>query len=636
MNQLNQSPILQNVTCPKATLKSLSQKCQYNCPALTPGFSDFALSSKCDTNNTCLKDFDVINKRHAKVCHLQDQNLTNFFETFCPYNVGQACHPPFQSKIAYKQCFANIHGESYEQTFKCWSRTDQKDHLFNRTLTNQGVRLRINLNSVLPRNDTHFDCANQSFRWDTACKGPSICTLPNGFSLSMKSENQYTPTICGDHSFWRPKCSNVLKQGDCTINPDFGKGSDPDFTCDLPDEFYCSKSSTCIKKSLTCNGLVDCFHGEDEAFEVCHNKSFVEAATIKCIESNRNGEDIEILAVPCNGIRECRDGSDEDNCATMLHFTIDTMMTCCAVAVTSWWYVFFLIKLKDKKRRIKITLPPNRKQLVKKRLTGNRLAKIKNTTDYTTCANIMEVCNNKDDESSSFRRSVKKIKDYVQRPKVYFILGPFHLIGANMDFIKDCILLYIIAKALGGPSTIFENYTIFSSVVWIMMLIIVVFPTVLAGARLAATPDLIFGPYAVKSTKHRIGFAIILLMLSPFLSLIIRLKKAYLDMLSRIEPENKATIKERDEMMTALAHHVKLELGLETVFQLFGSLLLLFNALSSTRTTDALNQVFNDINDNNKTISTFILVASACWSFKSCLKAHLYGLGYCREHCEQI
>ena len=339
-----------------------------------------------------------------------------------------------------------------------------------------------------------------------------------------------------------------------------------------------------------------------------------------------------VKAVPCNGIRECRDGSDEDNCATMLHFTIDTMMTCCAVAVTSWWYVFFLIKLKDKKRRIKITLPPNRKQLVKKRLTGNRLAKIKNTTDYTTCANIMEVCNNKDDESSSFRRSVKKIKDYVQRPKVYFILGPFHLIGANMDFIKDCILLYIIAKALGGPSTIFENYTIFSSVVWIMMLIIVVFPTVLAGARLAATPDLIFGPYAVKSTKHRIGFAIILLMLSPFLSLIIRLKKAYLDMLSRIEPENKATIKERDEMMTALAHHVKLELGLETVFQLFGSLLLLFNALSSTRTTDALNQVFNDINDNNKTISTFILVASACWSFKSCLKAHLYGLGYCREH----
>ena len=94
-------------------------------------------------------------------------------------------------------------------------------------------------------------------------------------------------------------------------------------------------SHDCIKKSLTCNGLVDCFHGEDEAFEECHKKSFVEAATIKCIESNRNGEDIEILAVPCNGIRECRDGSDEDNCATMLHFTIDTMMTCCAVAVTS-------------------------------------------------------------------------------------------------------------------------------------------------------------------------------------------------------------------------------------------------------------------------------------------------------------
>merc|ERR1711860_237206 len=303
---------------------------------------------------------------------------------------------------------------------------DQKDHLFNRTLTNQGVRLRVNLNNILPKDETHFNCTNQSFRWDNACKeSESFCDLPIGRRLAMKSEamtseDLKTPTICGDHSFWKLKCINATNLGDCTINPDFGKrGEEKDF-CDQPDDFYCPKSSTCTKKSLTCNGLVDCFHGEDEAFELCHKESFVEAATIKCIESNRNGDKIEILAVPCNGIRECQDGSDEDNCATMLHFTIVTMMTCCTTAVASWWYVFFLIKLKDKKRRIKMTLPPNRKQLVKKRLTGNRLASLKNTTDYVTCANVMEVCNKDDNSPSFFKKSLNKIKDYVERPKVYF------------------------------------------------------------------------------------------------------------------------------------------------------------------------------------------------------------------------
>ena len=54
-----------------------------------------------------------------------------------------------------------------------------------------------------------------------------------------------------------------------------------------------------------------CINAEDEDFEICQHH-FPEEATIKCIE-NRLGYDIEIWAKPCDGVQDCRDGSDE-NC----------------------------------------------------------------------------------------------------------------------------------------------------------------------------------------------------------------------------------------------------------------------------------------------------------------------------------
>ena len=48
-------------------------------------------------------------------------------------------------------------------------------------------------------------------------------------------------------------------------------------------------------------------------FELCKD-TFPKEATIECIENRLPGSiDVTIMAIPCDGILECRDGSDE-NC----------------------------------------------------------------------------------------------------------------------------------------------------------------------------------------------------------------------------------------------------------------------------------------------------------------------------------
>ena len=74
-------------------------------------------------------------------------------------------------------------------------------------------------------------------------------------------------------------------------------------------------SAFCIA-AKTCDGVVHCIEGEDEADETCQDQlDFPEEATIKCYENRLSLDyNITIWAVPCDGIKECRDGSDENSC----------------------------------------------------------------------------------------------------------------------------------------------------------------------------------------------------------------------------------------------------------------------------------------------------------------------------------
>ena len=56
--------------------------------------------------------------------------------------------------------------------------------------------------------------------------------------------------------------------------------------CNQTDDFYWSKSMSCIKEKEKCDGIVHCYYGEDEDLKACAH-IYPESATIKCLENNR-------------------------------------------------------------------------------------------------------------------------------------------------------------------------------------------------------------------------------------------------------------------------------------------------------------------------------------------------------------
>ena len=80
--------------------------------------------------------------------------------------------------------------------------------------------------------------------------------------------------------------------------------------------FRCGESQFCTFRQEVCDGVANCPMGEDEGLKQCTDLGkFSDLASKTCVKRNTYNATITIKAVPCNGIKECEDGSDEDNCS---------------------------------------------------------------------------------------------------------------------------------------------------------------------------------------------------------------------------------------------------------------------------------------------------------------------------------
>ena len=147
----------------------------------------------------------------------------------------------------------------------------------------------------------------------------------------------------------------------------------------------------------------------------------------------------------------------------------------------------------------------------------------------------------------------------------------------------------------------------------------------LAGARIA-----IRAPHVIlwQTNGHlKVLFSIFTFICSPFHSLILGLKEFWIELKLQHDPESEDLIHQLDEIHYHLCIHTKLELGLETILQSCLQVILLLFAISETRTTEGLSEIFRP---ENETILTF-LTLSTLWSFASNVLSHIKSLSSMRR-----
>lgn len=122
-----------------------------------------------------------------------------------------------------------------------------------------------------------------------------------------------------------------------------------------------------------CDGVFHCIFGEDESLEACKD-TYPEGATIKCIEDRLDGVDLTIMAVPCDGVKECRSREDE-NCELSNVFFWSIVGTLFLVTIVVWAVLNFIVSRQKPLyygRRVK-----SRFESDCKRFKGNKLADLK-------------------------------------------------------------------------------------------------------------------------------------------------------------------------------------------------------------------------------------------------------------------
>ena len=103
-------------------------------------------------------------------------------------------------------------------------------------------------------------------------------------------------------------------------------------------------------------------------------------------------------------------------------------------------------------------------------------------------------------------------------------------------------------------------------------------PFVLGGVRLALnSPDIIFGHRTLSSKSWRVFYSVLAFLLTPFHSVILHLKMHYIQLKLNSDPQNRKLRREKDELTFHQRNFAKVELGLETIYQIVGLNIFIFS-----------------------------------------------------------
>ena len=163
-------------------------------------------------------------------------------------------------------------------------------------------------------------------------------------------------------------------------------------------------------------------------------------------------------------------------------------------------------------------------------------------------------------------------------------------------------------------------------------------PFVLGGIRLALkSPSIILGHKAHLNKSWRVLCSLMAILLMPFHSIIIHFKKHYVQLKLNSDPQNTKLRREKDTLTFHQRNLKKVEVGLETIYQMVGLNILLFASSSGTLTyNDLIFVLFKEEELEISFFSTAVLqiigYLSIGYSFISCVRSHIGVLSAEREY----
>ena len=464
-----------------------------------------------------------------------------------------------------------------------------------------------------------------------------------------------------DHNtsdYWDPhQCTNSCQ------DPGYGC-----LACTNPNYFQCKKNnqSVCIHPDLHCNQHPDCDNAEDENYEDCKDR--YEFATLRC--SSKIYPKMETMATVCDDIIECHNGEDEpESCKNNEANKYLAVSVCSILAIYLGLKSYFHI-MKNKQK-----ISNQKKNIVLLKL-NTRLSNYTEMTVFRQKINCLclHIKNYYDQEAKvkiglkifaleeNFTRNMSMVfaslhNNYlpevanmvidarypgfvVRHLNFINLISGFlkrferihsarHLVGKlailfaqYSDIFKDIYLLSILIQINGGLRTLYQFPWKFSSIIIICLTTTIVGPLLISSIQLAiSNPGLIFN--SRRKDKWSVRLMRVGVILTCFINPII-LKVANENIQEKIRKYSQTTdpsekliqlVNKKKELKNQLSRLLKVDLGLELIYQIALQLILVLLSISKTPTTSGLEAFFEQTNNA-------LLVFLTCWSFKTCVLLH--------------
>ena len=238
-------------------------------------------------------------------------------------------------------------------------------------------------------------------------------------------------------------------------------------------------------------------------------------------------------------------------------------------------------------------------------------------------------------------RAISK-QEYVANEKTkrfFSALDVLRIIPTNMvppfmylvDIIKDSLQLSILLMSIGGIKNMIQNPTSFSSVIIGCNFLTIIVPIVVSGTIKQGKVE--------RSTFKRLSTFLVDMITSVLVPIKLhydlvvakcvreKLLESKLTSLITHFEENESIIKRLEGKK---CQHIRLQQGLETIYQLTLNLLLIFYGISTTKTSQGLSALFES--DNNINIigismsATLVITINTVLNFLSFIYANINGI----------